>query len=293
MNDNADRHDDAAIGTAFFRRARMGSRQIARRGPRSTRNLSRGGRVHAAVTHASSRAGGLASGANCAPPLFADPWRLLDVAPHANLRGVFMTNSSKATSGSKKTRCGWAGEDPLYVAYHDTEWGVPVYDDQRLFEFLVLEGAQAGLSWITILRKREAYRKAFAGFDPEKVARFNDKKLAALMQDAGIVRNRLKIESAVKNARAFLAVQEEHGSFSDYQWRFVDGKPLQNARATMKDVPARTPVSDAFSKDLKKRGFNFVGSTIIYAHMQAVGMVNDHVEACFRRMPVSKLARKA
>ena len=204
-----------------------------------------------------------------------------------------MTNSSKPTSGSKKTRCGWAGEDPLYVAYHDTEWGVPVYDDQRLFEFLVLEGAQAGLSWITILRKREAYRKAFAGFDPQKVARFNDKKLAALMQDPGIVRNRLKIESAVKNARAFLAVQEEHGSFSDYQWRFVDGKPLQNVRSTLKDVPARTPVSDAFSKDLKKRGFNFVGSTIIYAHMQAVGMVNDHVDACFRRKPVSKLARRA
>jgi DNA-3-methyladenine glycosylase I len=196
-----------------------------------------------------------------------------------------------ADSGPKKTRCAWAGTDPLYVAYHDTEWGVPVYDDQRLFEFLVLEGAQAGLSWITILRKREAYRKAFAGFDPNKVARFNDKKQAALLLDPGIVRNRLKVASAVKNARAFLAVQEEHGSFSAYQWRFVDGKPLQNRRATMKDIPARTPESDAFSKDLKKRGFNFVGSTIIYAHMQAVGMVNDHVDDCFRQKPVAKLAK--
>ena len=193
--------------------------------------------------------------------------------------------------GTDKKRCWWPGEDPLYCAYHDSEWGVPVYDDQRLFEFLILEGAQAGLSWITILRKREAYRKAFAGFDAQKVARFNAKKLEALMADAGIVRNRLKIESAVKNARAFLAVQEEHGSFSAYQWRFVDGKPLQNQRATLKDIPARTPVSDAFSKDLKKRGFNFVGSTIIYAHMQAVGMVNDHIDACFRQKPVSKLGK--
>lgn len=196
------------------------------------------------------------------------------------------------TTPANKTRCGWAGEDPLYVAYHDTEWGVPVYDDQRLFEFLILEGAQAGLSWITILRKRDAYKKAFAQFDPQKVARFDDKKLAALLQNPGIVRNRLKVESAVKNARAFLAVQEEFGSFSDYQWRFVDGKPLQNQRASMKDLPARTPVSDAFSKDLKKRGFNFVGSTIIYAHMQAIGMVNDHVDACFRQKPVAKLAKK-
>lgn len=192
---------------------------------------------------------------------------------------------------SKKLRCGWAGEDPLYVAYHDTEWGVPVYDDRRLFEFLILEGAQAGLSWITILRKREAYRKAFADFDPEKVARFTDKKVALLLQDPGIVRNRLKVESAVRNARAFLAVQEAHGSFSAYQWAFVDGKPLQNPRATLKDVPARTPVSDAFSKDLKKRGFNFVGSTIMYAHMQAVGMVNDHVDECFRQKPVAKLGK--
>jgi DNA-3-methyladenine glycosylase I len=195
-------------------------------------------------------------------------------------------------TASKQTRCAWAGEDPTYVAYHDTEWGVPVYDDRLLFEFLVLEGAQAGLSWITILRKRPAYRKAFAGFDPEKVARFDAKKLAALLEDPGIVRNRLKIESAVKNARAFLKLQDELGSFSDYQWGFVGGKPLQNRFATMKDIPARTSVSDALSKDLKKRGFNFVGSTIMYAHMQAVGMVNDHIDACFRQRPVSKLAKQ-
>lgn len=200
--------------------------------------------------------------------------------------------SSKQAPGKPKSRCGWAGDDPTYVAYHDSEWGVPVYDDQLLFEFLILEGAQAGLSWITILRKRQAYRKAFANFDPEKVARFNAKKIEALMQDAGIVRNRLKIESAVKNARAFLKVQEELGSFSAYQWQFVDGKPLQNRPESMKQIPARTAVSDAFSKDLKKRGFNFVGSTIMYAHMQAVGMVNDHVDACFRQAPVSKLGKK-
>ena len=191
-----------------------------------------------------------------------------------------------------KVRCGWAGDDPTYVAYHDREWGVPVYDDQRLFEFLVLEGAQAGLSWITILRKRDAYRRAFAGFDPERVARFNAKKVESLMQDAGIVRNRLKIESAVKNARAFLKLLDELGSFSDYQWGFVDGRPLQNRYASMKQIPARTPISDAFSKDLKKRGFTFVGSTIMYAHMQAVGMVNDHIEACFRQLHCSKLGKK-
>jgi DNA-3-methyladenine glycosylase I len=200
--------------------------------------------------------------------------------------------ATKKASSNEKVRCGWAGDDETYVSYHDREWGVPVYDDQRLFEFLVLEGAQAGLSWITILRKREAYRKAFANFDPEKVARFNERKVEALMQDAGIVRNRLKIESAVRNARAFLKLQEELGSFSDYQWAFVDGKPLQNRYPSLKQIPARTPVSDALSKDLKKRGFNFVGSTIMYAHMQAVGMVNDHIDTCFRRGPVSKLAKK-
>ena len=186
-------------------------------------------------------------------------------------------------SGVKgKKRCTWCGTDPLYVRYHDREWGVPVRRDRKLFEFIILEGAQAGLSWITVLRKRENYRKAFAGFDPEKVARFSRRKIESLLRDPGIIRNRLKVESAVTNARAFLDVQEEFGSFSRYQWGFVDGRPLQNRRRTLKDLPARTDVSDAFSKDLKKRGFRFVGSTIVYAHMQAAGMVNDHTRDCFR-----------
>ncbi len=180
------------------------------------------------------------------------------------------------------TRCAWCGGDPLYVEYHDREWGVPVRDDRLLFEFLVLEGAQAGLSWITILRKRPAYRKAFGDFDPARVARFDRRKIERLLADPGIVRNRLKVESAVRNARAFLQVQEEFGSFADYQWRFVDGRPVQHRFRSMADVPARSPVSDALSQDLKRRGFSFVGSTIIYAHMQAVGMVNDHIVTCFR-----------
>jgi DNA-3-methyladenine glycosylase I len=179
------------------------------------------------------------------------------------------------------SRCPWPTDD-LYIAYHDTEWGVPLHDDQMLFEFLVLEGAQAGLSWHTILKKRENYRKAFDGFDPQKVARYNDAKIARLLADPGIVRNRLKVASAVKNAKAFLKVQEEFGSFDAYIWRFVDGRPIINARRGMKDVPARTPESDAMSKDLKQRGFTFVGSTICYAHMQATGMVNDHLLSCFR-----------
>lgn len=179
-------------------------------------------------------------------------------------------------------RCAWAGSDPLYLAYHDREWGVPVHDDRLLFEFLILEGAQAGLSWITILRKREHYRAAFAGFDPSAVARFDRPKVAALLADPGIVRNRLKVESALTNARAFLAIQEEFGSFASYQWRFVDGRPIRNAWNTMQEIPASTPVSDAMSLDLKKRGFRFVGSTICYSHMQAVGMVNDHTVDCFR-----------
>lgn len=181
-----------------------------------------------------------------------------------------------------KQRCGWCGTDPLYVEYHDREWGVPVHDDRTLFEFLVLEGAQAGLSWITILRKREAYRRAFDDFDVERVAGYRAKKIRALLGDAGIVRNRLKIESAVKNAHAFAKVVDEYGSFGRYQWRFVDGRPIINRFRTMKDIPPRTAVSDAMSKDLKQRGFSFVGSTIIYAHMQAVGMVNDHLVSCFR-----------
>jgi DNA-3-methyladenine glycosylase I len=189
---------------------------------------------------------------------------------------------------SKKTRCWWCGEDPLYVAYHDTEWGVPVHDERTLFEFLVLEGAQAGLSWITILRKRDAYRKAFGNFDVEKVARYDARKVESLLQNPGIVRNRLKVESAVKNAKAFIAVQEAFGSFDAYQWRFVDGKPIQNLWRGRKDIPARTAISDAFSKDLKKRGFSFVGSTIVYAHMQAVGMVNDHLVDCFRHRQLKR-----
>ncbi len=179
-------------------------------------------------------------------------------------------------------RCAWAGSDPLYVTYHDEEWGVPAHDDRHLFEMLILEGAQAGLSWITILRKREAYRKAFAGFDPAKVAKFDARKIERLMQDEGIVRNRLKIEGAVRNARAFLDVRREFGSFDRYIWQFTGGVPKQNARKSMKDVPPTTPESDAMSKDLKKRGFTFVGSTICYAFMQATGMVNDHTVDCFR-----------
>ena len=189
------------------------------------------------------------------------------------------------------TRCGWCGTDPLYVSYHDEEWGVPVHDDHRLFEFLLLEGAQAGLSWITILRKREAYRRAFAGFDPERVARFNARQVEQLLGNPGIVRNRLKVESAVKNARAFLRVRDEFGSFAAYQWRFVDGRPRQNRPRAIKDIPAKTDESDAFSQDLKRRGFGFVGSTIIYAHMQAVGMVNDHVVGCFRQREVARIGR--
>ncbi len=178
-------------------------------------------------------------------------------------------------------RCPWArGEQ--YIAYHDDEWGVPVHDDRVLFEFLILEGAQAGLSWETILKKRENYRTALDGFDPAVIARYGDRKLAALMQNAGIVRNRLKIASVVQNAKAFLTAQQEFGSFDAYIWQFVDGRPQQNRRKTMADVPARTQESDAMSKDLKRRGFKFVGTTICYAYMQAVGMVNDHLTACFR-----------
>ncbi len=179
------------------------------------------------------------------------------------------------------------------IAYHDTEWGVPVHDDRRLFEFLTLEGAQAGLSWLTVLRKREAYRGAFADFDVQRVARFTPQRVERLMQDPGIVRNRLKLESTVKNARAFLKVQEQFNSFAEYQWRFVDGVPLQSGVRARTDIPARTAVSDALSKDLKKRGFSFVGSTIMYAHMQAVGMVNDHWLACFRSQKLAGKVTKA
>lgn len=183
-------------------------------------------------------------------------------------------------------RCGWCGDDPLYVRYHDQEWGVPVHNDRKLFEFIILEGAQAGLSWITVLRKRAAYRQAFDGFDYNKVAGYTASKRNALMKNPGIIRNRLKIESAVRNANAFIDIRAQFGTFNNYIWGFVDGKPVQNRPRTLKDIPARTELSDVISKDLKQRGFNFVGSTIIYAHMQATGMVNDHVVDCFRHRQV-------
>ena len=181
-----------------------------------------------------------------------------------------------------RTRCWWCGEDELYQDYHDIEWGVPVHDDRLLFEFLCLEGAQAGLSWITILRKRENYRRVFDNFDADKIARYPDKKIAALLQDPGIVRNRLKVNGFVKNARALLELQEQGMTLDEYLWNFVDGEPLQTDRKTIEQVPSNTAISDAMSKDLKKRGFTFVGSTICYAFMQAAGLVNDHTIDCFR-----------
>ena len=187
-------------------------------------------------------------------------------------------------------RCGWAGtSNPLMIEYHDREWGVPVHDDRKHFEFLVLEGAQAGLSWSTVLNKREAYRRAFGQFNPAGVARYDAKRIVKLLRDPAIIRNRLKIESAVRNAKAFLAVQKEFGSFDAYCWGFVGGRPKVNRWRAMRQIPATSPESDAFSKDLKQRGFRFVGSTIIYAHMQAVGMVNDHIVGCFRYREIRKL----
>ncbi|MEM0517959.1 MULTISPECIES: DNA-3-methyladenine glycosylase I [Aequorivita] len=183
---------------------------------------------------------------------------------------------------SKKVRCEWCGTDPLYVNYHDIEWGVPVKDDKTLFEFLLLETFQAGLSWITILRKRENFRAAFDNFNYKKIAKYDQKKIDELLQNAGIIRNKLKVYSAVSNAKCFMEVQKEFGSFSNYMWGFVDNTPIKNAYKTHAEVPATTLVSDALSKDLKKRGFKFVGSTVVYAHMQATGMVNDHIKTCFR-----------
>lgn len=188
-----------------------------------------------------------------------------------------------------KKRCEWCETDALNIAYHDNEWGVPVHDDRLLFEFLILEGAQAGLSWLTILKKRQNYRKAFHGFDCERVARYTGEDVARLLSDSGIVRNRLKIESAIKNARCVLAIQEEYGSLDAYLWRYVDGVPKQNAWRSISELPATTDLSDVMSKDLKKRGFNFVGSTICYAFMQAVGIVNDHATDCFRYREIKKL----
>ena len=191
-----------------------------------------------------------------------------------------------------KKRCSWCGNDPLYISYHDEEWGVPVHDDRLLFEFLVLEGAQAGLSWITILKKRENYRKAFQLFNIEKVARYSDKDIGRLLADPGIVRNRLKLESAAKNARAVLEIREEFGSLDAFLWRYVDGVPLQNKWHNLGQVPVTTGTSDKMSKDLKRRGFSFVGSTICYSFMQAVGMVNDHTTDCFRHREIREIARK-
>jgi len=181
-----------------------------------------------------------------------------------------------------KNRCAWCGNDPLYVEYHDTEWGVPVYDDDKLFEFLILETFQAGLSWITVLRKRENFRKAFDNFDYKKIANYSEKKYDELLQDAGIIRNKLKIKATIINAQNFMEIQKEFGSFSDYIWGFTNGKPIKNSFKNLSEAPATTELSDKLSKDLKKRGFKFVGSTIIYAHMQATGMVNDHMTDCFR-----------
>ena len=191
---------------------------------------------------------------------------------------------------SEKTRCPWASND-LSIRYHDEEWGAPVHDDRTLFEFLILEGAQAGLSWDTVLKKRENYRAAFDNFDPQKIARYGRRKIQSLMDNPGIIRNRLKIASAIKNAKAFLKVQEEFGSFDAYIWQFIGGAPIVNARRSMKQVPARTAESDAMSKDLKNRGFSFVGTTICYAFMQAVGMVNDHLISCFRYAQLRRAAQ--
>jgi DNA-3-methyladenine glycosylase I len=188
-----------------------------------------------------------------------------------------------------KTRCGWCGSDPLYIAYHDDEWGRPVHDDRRLFEFLMLEGAQAGLSWLTILKKRENYRKAFHGFDCERIARYTDRDVSRLLADPGIVRNRLKIQSAIKNAQGVLDIRDKHGSLDAFLWRYVDGVPRQNRWQRMADLPAHTVDSDRMSKDLKKLGFSFVGSTICYAFMQAVGMVNDHTTDCFRYTQIADI----
>ncbi len=188
----------------------------------------------------------------------------------------------RAFDGGMKNRCAWCLSDPLYIAYHDEEWGVPVHDDRHFFEMIILEGAQAGLSWFTILKRREGYRKAFANFDVAKVAKFDAKKQAALMKDEGIIRNRLKISSTVDNAKAFLAVQKEFGSFDKYIWSFVEGKPILSHLQALRDLPAVSPQAEAMSKDLKKRGFRFVGPTICYAFMQACGLVNDHVAGCYR-----------
>ncbi len=187
-----------------------------------------------------------------------------------------------------KKRCDWVGNDPLYIEYHDNEWGVPVYDDGKLFEFLLLETFQAGLSWITILRKRENFRKAFDNFDYKKIANYNEHKLLELMQNAGIIRNKLKIKAAITNAQSFIKIQEEYGSFSNYIWQWVDNKPVINTWKSIKDVPATSELSDKISKDMKRKGFKFTGSTVVYAHLQATGVINDHTSDCFRYKELGK-----
>lgn len=211
-------------------------------------------------------------------------WRKLPVKRKAQLKA--------AAADAVKPRCAWPANDAQMLRYHDAEWGVPVHDDRKHFEFLILEGAQAGLSWRTVLYKRAAYRLAFANFDPRRVARFDARKVKALMKNAGIIRNRLKIESTITNARAFLAIQKEFGSFDRYVWQFVGGRPIVNRWTTLSQIPARTPESDALSADLKKRGFRFVGSTIVYAHMQATGLVNDHLVHCYRHRVLAAQRRR-
>jgi DNA-3-methyladenine glycosylase I len=212
----------------------------------------------------------------------------MDTAVKAQPRAKAITKvitkaTPKIKKPSSKDRCGWVDlKDPIYVDYHDKEWGIPVYDDRLLFEFLILEGAQAGLSWQTVLKKRENYRKSFDNFNALKISRYDKKKFDSLMANPGIIRNRLKITSTIGNAKAFLEVKKEWGSFSDYIWHFVDGKPMKNHLKSLKDIPAKTDISDRMSKDLKKRGFKFVGSTICYAFMQAVGMVDDHLVTCYK-----------
>ena len=207
-------------------------------------------------------------------------WKRLPAKRKAQLKA--------AAADALKPRCAWPANDPLMRRYHDEEWGVPVHDDRKHFEFLILEGAQAGLSWRTVLHKRAAYRAAFANFDPRRVARFDARKVKTLLNNAGIIRNRLKIESTISNARAFLAVQKEFGSFDRYVWRFVGGRPIVNHWTTLRQIPARAPESDALSADLKNRGFRFVGSTIVYAHMQATGLVNDHLVHCYRHRALAQ-----
>ena len=211
------------------------------------------------------------------------------MSPQADLSDSPPASSSLPVEIHARERCAWCDADPLYLAYHDHEWGVPLHDDRRLFEMLVLEGAQAGLSWLTILRKREGYRRAFDGFDPERIARYDDRDIARLLADPGIVRNRLKIAATVRNAQGFLAIQERHGGFGDFLWRHVGSAPRQNTWRSLTEVPARTPEAEAMSRDLKRLGFGFVGPTICYAFMQATGMVNDHTTDCFRHRELLEL----